>query len=139
MNREEDQWKAEREVLIQALEKRIDSRGVRLKSDRDDENGVSIWSGSKKILRPLRRIRGLGIAYVHGTVSSDWARYLEGCMMSGENDKIPRLNAGMYGMGTADDAADFRDLKTELLCNIMRAYEFSRIFANVYHHRIVLK
>jgi hypothetical protein len=60
------------------VERRLN--GLRRKTDRMSNNLSIFATDAERILSPLKELRGLRMATLRGSVSDEWALYLEGCM-----------------------------------------------------------
>jgi hypothetical protein len=58
-------------------------------------NGLSIFAtDAERILWPLKQLRGIRKVAIVGSVSDEWALYLEGCMRSQE-EQVPKFEGKM--------------------------------------------
>jgi hypothetical protein len=68
--------------------------GRRRKTDRMSNNLSIFATDAERILSPLKQLRGLRTVEVRGSVSDEWALYLEGCMKS-EEETVPKFEGKM--------------------------------------------
>jgi hypothetical protein len=68
--------------------------GCRSQTDRMSNNLSIFATEAERILSPLKQLRGIRMVEVRGSVSDEWALYLEDCMKS-EEDTVPKFEGKM--------------------------------------------
>ena len=68
--------------------------GFRSKTDRMSNNLSIFATNAERILSPLKQLRGIRKAAITGSVSDEWALYLESCMKS-QAETVPQFEGKM--------------------------------------------
>ena len=85
-------FKNNRTLLLEERNLQVEKHlnGLRRKTDRMSNNLSIFATDAERILSPLKELRGLRMVIVQGSVSDEWALYLEGCMES-EEETLPKF------------------------------------------------
>jgi hypothetical protein len=87
---------SKRELVLLQRSFRVErrSKGFRRKTDRMSNNLSIFATDAERILSPLKQLRGVRDVEIRGSVSDEWALYLEGCMKS-EEETVPKFEGKM--------------------------------------------
>jgi hypothetical protein len=79
--------------------------GRRSQTDRMSNNLSIFATDAERILSPLKQLRRIRTVEVRGSVSDEWALYLEGCMKS-EEETVPKFEGKMNPLANNKKAFD---------------------------------